>query len=241
MTVDQRRVAVLGAGTIGESLITGLLSDKWREPGEIVATGRRDEHVAELRERLGVEATLSNVDAVTGAALVVIAVKPQDFDVLLGEIGSVVTAEQTVLSIAAAIPTSAIEARLADGVPVVRAMPNAPATVHEGIAGLCPVALADEPHLALAEEALAHLGAVVRVPEPYMDAVTAVSGSGPASSPPERRDAARRRGHRCGRRRGGGTAGSRAACGSGPGRRRDRAHGRLDPGPGVRARCGARA
>ena len=180
MTVDQRRVAVLGAGTIGESLITGLLSDKWREPGEIVATGRRDEHVAELRERLGVEATLSNVDAVTGAALIVIAVKPQDFDVLLGEIGSVVTAEQTVLSIAAAIPTSAIEARLADGVPVVRAMPNAPATVHEGIAGLCPGAHADEPHLALAEEALAHLGAVVRVPEPYMDAVTAVSGSGPA-------------------------------------------------------------
>jgi pyrroline-5-carboxylate reductase len=180
MTVDQRRVAVLGAGTIGESLIAGLLSDKWREPGEIVATGRRDEHVAELRERLRVEATLSNADAVTGAALIVIAVKPQDFDVLLGEIGSVVTPEQTVLSIAAAIPTSAIEARLADGVPVVRAMPNAPATVHEGIAGLCAGAHADEPHLALAEEALAHLGAVIRVPEPYMDAVTAVSGSGPA-------------------------------------------------------------
>src|SRR5919204_611387 len=180
MTVDQRRVAVLGAGTIGESLITGLLSDKWREPGGIVATGRRDEHVAELRERLGVEATLSNVDAVTGAALVVIAVKPQDFDVLLGEVGSVVTAEQTVLSVAAAIPTSQIEARLATGVPVVRAMPNAPATVHEGIAGVCAGAHADDEHLQLAEEALSHLGPVVRVPERYMDAVTAVSGSGPA-------------------------------------------------------------
>src|SRR5205085_376012 len=69
---------------------------------------------------------------------------------------------------------------LPDGVPVVRAMPNAPATVHEGIAGMCPGAHADEPHLALAEEALQHLGSVVRVPEPYMDAVTAVSGSGPA-------------------------------------------------------------
>src|SRR5918912_3404627 len=106
MTVDQRRVAVLGAGTIGESLIAGLLSGGWREPTEIVATGRRDEHVAELKERLGVEATLSNADAVAGAAPVVIAVKPQDFDVLLGEITPVVTPEQTVLSIAAAIPTA---------------------------------------------------------------------------------------------------------------------------------------
>jgi pyrroline-5-carboxylate reductase len=180
MAVDARRVAVLGAGTIGEALIAGLLSGGWREPSEIVATGRREERVDELREKLGVEATLSNADAVADAALIVIAVKPQDFDVLLDEIGPVVTPEQTVLSVAAAIPTAAIEERLRDGVPVVRAMPNAPATVHEGIAGMCAGAHADEPNLALAEEALQHLGAVVRVPEPYMDAVTAVSGSGPA-------------------------------------------------------------
>jgi pyrroline-5-carboxylate reductase len=180
MAVDERRVAVLGAGTIGEALISGLLSGGWRQPAEIVATGRREERAEELREALGVEATLSNADAVAGAALVVIAVKPQDFTVLLDEIGTAVTPEQTVLSIAAAIPTTAIEARLAEGVPVVRAMPNTPATVHEGIAGMCAGAHADEPHLALAEEALSHLGAVVRVPEPYMDAVTAVSGSGPA-------------------------------------------------------------
>jgi pyrroline-5-carboxylate reductase len=180
MAVNARRVAVLGAGTIGEALISGLLSGGWREPSEIVATGRREERVDELREKLGVEATLSNADAVADAALIVIAVKPQDFDVLLEEIGAVVTPEQTVLSVAAAIPTAAIEERLPDGVPVVRAMPNAPATVHEGIAGMCAGAHADEPNLALAEEALKHLGAVVRVPEPYMDAVTAVSGSGPA-------------------------------------------------------------
>jgi pyrroline-5-carboxylate reductase len=180
MTIDERRVAVLGAGTIGEALITGLVSSGWRKPEEIVATGRREERVEELREKLGVKATTSNADAVAGAALVVIAVKPQDFDVLLGEIGSAVTADQTVLSVAAAIPTTAIEARLTDGVAVVRAMPNAPATVHEGIAGMCAGAHAEEAHLALAEAALSHLGAVVRVPEPYMDAVTAVSGSGPA-------------------------------------------------------------
>jgi len=180
MAIDERRVAVLGAGTIGEALISGLLSGGWRKPEEIVATGRREERVEELREQLGVEATLSNAGAVAGAALIVIAVKPQDFDVLLDEIATAVTPEQTVLSVAAAIPTNAIETKLAKGVPVVRSMPNAPATVHEGIAGMCAGAHADEAHLALAEEALSHLGGVVRVPEPYMDAVTAVSGSGPA-------------------------------------------------------------
>jgi len=178
--VDARRVAILGAGTIGESLLRGLLSGGWREPGEIVATVRDSERARELEERHGVRVTLSNEEAVAGAALVVIAVKPQDFDVLLGEVGGLITPEQTVLSVAAAIPTAQIEARLAPGVPVVRAMPNAPALVHEGIAGLCPGAHAEDQHLDLAEEVLTHLGAVARVPELYMDAVTAVSGSGPA-------------------------------------------------------------
>jgi pyrroline-5-carboxylate reductase len=172
-----RRVAILGCGKIGESLLAGLKSSGW---SDLVATARRPERAAKLSERHGVEATLSNSDAIAGAALVVIAVKPQDLDVLLGEIGGLLTPEQTVLSVAAAIPTAAIEARIADRIPVVRAMPNAPATVHEGIAGICAGAHADDAHLALAEDVLTHLGAVVRVPERYMDAVTAVSGSGPA-------------------------------------------------------------
>jgi pyrroline-5-carboxylate reductase len=180
MAVDVRRVAILGAGTIGESLLRGLLSGGWREPSEIVATVHGEERAREVAERHGVHVTLSNAEAVAGAALVVIAVKPQDFDVLLGEIGGVLSPEQTVLSVAAAIPTAAIERRIAPGVPVVRAMPNRPATVHEGIAGLCAGAHAGDEHLRLAEEALSHLGAVVQVPERYMDAVTAVSGSGPA-------------------------------------------------------------
>ena len=175
-----RRIAILGAGKIGESLLAGLLSSGWRKPGDIVVTGRREERLQELADKHGVEATLSNADAVADAGLVVIAVKPQDFDVLLGEVGGLLTPEQTVLSVAAAIPTAQIEARLAPGVPVVRAMPNAPALVHEGIAGVCAGAHAEEEHLDLAEDVLSHLGAVARVPERYMDAVTAVSGSGPA-------------------------------------------------------------
>jgi pyrroline-5-carboxylate reductase len=180
MAVDARRIAILGGGKIGESLLAGLLSSGWRKPEEIVVTGRRQERIDELAERYGVETTLSNADAVSGAGFIVIAVKPQDFDVLLGEVGSLFTLEQTVLSVAAAMPTAQIERHLADGVPVLRAMPNTPATVHEGMAGLCAGQHANGDHLAMAEEVLTHVGRVVQVPEPYMDAVTAVSGSGPA-------------------------------------------------------------
>src|SRR3954452_24686002 len=178
--MDARRVAILGAGPIGDSPLRGLLSGGWREPGEIVATVRDEERARELAERHGIQVTLSNAEAVAGARLVVIAVKPQDFNTLLGEIGGVLTPEQTVLSVAAAIPTAAIEGRIADGVPVVRAMPNRPATVHEGIAGICAGAHASDEHLRLAEGALSHLRPEVEEPERYMDAVTAVSGSGPA-------------------------------------------------------------
>jgi pyrroline-5-carboxylate reductase len=173
----ERRIAIIGGGRIGEALLSGLLSSGWRD---IVVTSRREERVAELHERHGVEATTSNADAVRGAALVVIAVKPQDIEALLGEVGPLVSPEQTVLTVAAAIPTAYIEARIADGVPVVRAMPNSPSTVHEGMAGIAAGAHAGEPQLALAEEVLMHLGRVVRVPEDAMDAITAVSGSGPA-------------------------------------------------------------
>jgi pyrroline-5-carboxylate reductase len=177
---DPRKIAILGAGRIGESLISGLLSSGWRAPEEIFATTRRAERVEELRTRHGVHATLSNAEGAADAALVVIAVKPQDIDVLLDEVGGLLLPDQTVLTIAAAIPTARIESRLGPGVPVVRAMPNTPSTVHEGIAGLCAGSHASEEHLALAEDALLHLGAVVRVSESAMDAITAVSGSGPA-------------------------------------------------------------
>src|SRR5947209_6791230 len=172
-----QRIAIIGGGRIGEALLSGLLSAGW---SDIVVTSRREERVRELADRHGVDATTSNGDAVRGAAIVVVAVKPQDIDALLEEIGPVLTPEQTVLTVAAAIPTARIEAKIADGVPVVRAMPNAPSVVHEGMAGIAPGAHAGDAQLALAEDVLSHLGRVVRVSESAMDAITAVSGSGPA-------------------------------------------------------------
>src|SRR6185503_10244178 len=171
--MSSRKIAILGGGRIGEALLSGLLSSGWRDPSEVVVTARHEERIAELHERHGAEATSDNAAAVSGAGVVVVAVKPQDIGVLLSEIGQHLTPEQTLVSVAAAIPTAYIEQRIADGVPGVRAMPNAPATVHEGMAGIWAGAHAGD-------ELLSHLGRVVRVPEEWMDAITAVSGSGPA-------------------------------------------------------------
>ena len=180
MSAEPGRIAILGAGKIGEALVAGLVSSGCRVPDQIVVTARSQARIDELTARHGVAGTVSNAEAVAGAGIVVIAVKPQDIDALLVDIGGLLTPLHTVLSIAAAIPTASIERQLAEGVPVVRAMPNTASTVHEGMAGVAPGAHAGEEHLREAEELLAHVGRTVRVPESYLDAVTAVSGSGPA-------------------------------------------------------------
>lgn len=174
------RLAVLGTGKMGEALVAGLLATGWRRPEDVVVTARREERLDELSERHGVETTLENAKAVAGAEVVVLAVKPQDMELLLADISAHVTPDQTILSVVAAIPTAFIEARLGSSVPVVRAMPNTPSVVNEGMAGIAAGKFADERHLEVATDVLGHVGRVVTVPENYLDAVTAISGSGPA-------------------------------------------------------------
>src|ERR1700749_4698729 len=98
--MSERKVAVLGGGRIGEALLSGLLSSGWRNPSEVVVTDRRDERNAELNEPSGFEAPPDNAAAVSGAAVAVVAVKPQDIDVLLGQVGQHLTSEQTLVSVA---------------------------------------------------------------------------------------------------------------------------------------------
>lgn len=173
-------IAILGGGKLGEALISGIVSSGFRSPQQVIVTDVRATRLAELNERYGVRTARANAEAVALAGTVVVAVKPQDFGSLLQEIGPLVEPDQTVVSVAAGITTATIEAGLDRAVPVVRAMPNLPATVHEGMAGICAGSHADEPHLAAAEAVLRSVGSVVRVPEKHMDAVTALSGSGPA-------------------------------------------------------------
>lgn len=175
----KRKLAILGCGKIGEILLSGLLDSGWATKGDLVVTARRAERIADLEKTYGVECITSNAIAAASAPSIVIAVKPQDMEALLAELTEVTGEGHLIVSVAAAISTAFIEKRL-PSVAVVRAMPNAPSQVREGIAGICAGSHATEQHLATAEQLLSHVGRVVRVAEPYMDAVTAVSGSGPA-------------------------------------------------------------
>ncbi len=171
-------VAILGAGVMGETLVSGLIR-AGRDPQTLLVSERRSERADELRQRYAVE-VVTNLEAATRADTLVLVVKPQDMPDLLAEIAPVVRAGQLVVSLAAGITTGFIEGRLPEGVPVVRVMPNTPALVDEGMAAISPGVHCDEAHLVEAENLLRSTGKVLRVPEKQQDAVTAISGSGPA-------------------------------------------------------------
>jgi pyrroline-5-carboxylate reductase len=175
-----RRVAFLGGGKMGEALVSGLIRSGGRNPDEIMVTARREERARELAERNGVAATLSNPEAVEWAETVVLMVKPQDIEALLGQVAEHVTSEHLVVSFAAGVRTSFVEKHLASTVPVVRVMSNVAVLVDEAMSVVSPGSQAEDKHLSVAEELLGYVGKVIRLPEVHLDAITATSGSGPA-------------------------------------------------------------
>jgi pyrroline-5-carboxylate reductase len=175
-----RKVAFLGGGRMGEALVSGLIRSGGREPAEIAVTSRREERVRELAERYPVTSTGSNVEAVSGAGVLVLTVKPQDMEALLSEIREHVTTDHLVVSFAAGIRASFVEKHLPDDVPVVRVMSNVAVLVDEAMSVVAPGARATDHHLVVAEELLGYVGRVIRLKETHLDAITATSGSGPA-------------------------------------------------------------
>jgi pyrroline-5-carboxylate reductase len=173
----RRGLAVIGGGKIGEALLSGLV----RRGGAdgILVCERSPERAAQLTARYGVPA-VDLPDAAARARVLLLAVKPQDIDVLLERLAGVVDEGHLVVSVAAGVPTARIEAALPPGTAVVRVMPNTPALVDEGMSVLSAGAHAGEQDLDEAEALLAAVGQVRRVPESQQDAVTALSGSGPA-------------------------------------------------------------
>lgn len=171
-------IAVLGAGKIGEALLSGLLS-AGRSPDELMLTERYPERAAQLAKTYGVRA-VDTATAAREAGVLVVAVKPQDIDPLLAELAELIDERSLVISLCAGLPTTLYERRLPGGVPVVRVMPNTPMLVGEAMSAVSAGRHASESDLALAEELLGSVGKVLRVPERQQDAVTALSGSGPA-------------------------------------------------------------
>ena len=171
-------VAIFGAGVMGETLLSGLLR-AGRPADQLVITERRAERAAELTEKYGVR-VLDNAEAAALADTLVLVVKPQDMGGLLSEIHDHVAEGNLVVSLAAGITTTYLESRLPQGRPVVRVMPNTPALVDQGMAAISAGAHCDPEHLHEAQALLAATGKVLEVPEKLQDAVTAISGSGPA-------------------------------------------------------------
>lgn len=172
------RIAILGGGVMGETLLSALI-DAGHTAADLVVSEKLEERAEQLRERHGVEVT-DNTEAVTGADVILVVVKPQDVSALLEEIASAVSAEATVVSLAAGIRIATVESALPDGIAVVRAMPNTPALVGEGMFGISPGTSCSDERLQQVRELLSSGGQVAIVDESGQDAVTAVSGSGPA-------------------------------------------------------------
>jgi pyrroline-5-carboxylate reductase len=169
------KLAILGGGKMGEALLAGLLRDVLT-PSEVLIVEKDEKRATYLEHKYGV--AIGDLGGAAEASTVLLAVKPYDVEALLGQLPLGPT--NMVISIAAGVSSARIEHALPAPVPVVRCMPNTPALVGQGVTAISAGRHATEEHLSAAEVLLGAVGTVVRVPEAQLDAVTALSGSGPA-------------------------------------------------------------
>lgn len=175
-----KRFAFVGAGNMAEALIRGLLASGSVAASDITISNRRHEKTERNAERWGVRAAHDNVSCVRDADVVMLCVKPQVMRAVLDQCGREVPSDALVISVAAGIPTQAIEAHLSPGQRVVRSMPNTGAIVRQSATAIAAGSSATETDLAVAREIFDQVGRTVVVEEHHLDAVTGLSGSGPA-------------------------------------------------------------
>ncbi len=175
------RIAIIGTGNIGGALLGGLLKAKLTKPDQIVATCASQERLEYLSREFAVESGLDNRAAVEQAEIVLLCVKPKTVPTVLAELNSIENHSQRLyISVAAGITTGSIEETLGSGTPVIRAMPNIPALVDSAATAIALGRHATEDHGRLAQQMFQAVGTVCRVAEGLMNAVTGLSGSGPA-------------------------------------------------------------
>ena len=177
-SMDRPSIAIVGVGAMGGALLSGLLGAGWTVD-DLTLVEAYDPRAAELRSTTGCRTVASPAEGVTGQEVVVLAVKPQDIVPALDQLVAVLTSEQVLVALVAGVPISVYE-RVLGEVPVVRTMPNTPALISQGITGCSRGSHATSAHMDLARQVLAAVGLVEEVEEPLLDAITAVSGSGPA-------------------------------------------------------------
>jgi pyrroline-5-carboxylate reductase len=178
--LSTKRVAVLGAGKMGGILLKALLEKHLLLPHATVATVQHEERARTLSQQLGIPVSTDNKSAVRGADIILIGVKPQVVNEVLAQIRPNINKNQLIISVAASVHTSQIEKALGLDVPVVRAMPNTPCSRGVGMTGICKGQFADAHHVDIATAMFNTVGRTITVDEKHMDAVTALSASGPA-------------------------------------------------------------
>ncbi|HXG63959.1 MAG TPA: pyrroline-5-carboxylate reductase [Blastocatellia bacterium] len=175
-----KKLAVIGAGKLGETLIKGLLEAGVIEVENFIVTAGHQPRLDYLRERFGVAGTLSNAMAAESADIIILAVKPQTVSHVLGDINGSLRTDQLLISVAASVSTGFIEKHLALPIPVIRAMPNTPCLLKKGMTGIAPGRNATAEHLEVAKFIFGAVGRTVIADEKHMDAITGLSASGPA-------------------------------------------------------------
>ncbi len=174
------KVAVLGAGKMGGILLQGFLKNNLLGPDQVVATVQHADRAMALSAQFGMTVTTDNLEAAAWADVVLLGVKPVQVPVLIAEIRPALTPAKVVLSFAASVTTASIEQAAACDLPVIRAMPNTPAMISAGVTALCAGRFASAQQMAVAQRIFSTVGRTVVVDEKHMDAVTGLSGSGPA-------------------------------------------------------------
>jgi pyrroline-5-carboxylate reductase len=179
--LSDQTIAIIGAGNIGQALLGGLLRGDDVSASRLRATRRTSGALEEVAARFpDVRVTTDNVEAASGAGVVVLAVKPRQATDVLASLHGRLAPDAVLISVLAGITTETIRQALGDEVPVIRAMPNTPALVDLGATAISAGRFASERHMELARSVFAGVGTVEVVPEDLMDAVTGLSGSGPA-------------------------------------------------------------
>jgi pyrroline-5-carboxylate reductase len=175
-----KKIAVIGAGNMGEALIAGVLASKAAAPDEIHATDVVSERLDQIKARYGIRTGTDNSAAASWCEILILAVEPQVLDHVLDDLRAVLTEAKLVLSVAAGYPIVRIVSHLTPGVRVVRCMPNTPSAVQAGISALAWGSAVSDEDQRFARAIFESVGGVVVVEERLMDAVTGLSGSGPA-------------------------------------------------------------